>query len=83
MYSTRVRDLDVDKLSDHFGQYVVVLTCACGHSRRCYPKTFAAFAGWDAKLIDVVKRMRCTKCGKRECSVRAMRETAPRGYKSH
>jgi hypothetical protein len=75
--------LIVDKLSDHFGQYVILLTCSCGHTRRCYPNTLAAFAGWDAKLSDVVKRMRCTKCKEKKCTVRAMREIAPRGYKSH
>ena len=75
--------LKIDKLSDEFGQYQILLTCACGHTRRCYPKTLASFAGWDVKLADVVKRMRCTKCGKRTCTARATREIAPRGYKSH
>jgi hypothetical protein len=78
-----VKDLKIDKLSDEFGQYTILLSCACGHTRRCYPNTLAAFAGWDAKLNDVVKQMRCTKCRERKCTAKAMRETAPRGYKSH
>lgn len=80
-----MKDLVIDKLSDEFGQYVILLTCACGHTRRCYPATLAAFANtsWDSKLSDVVKRMRCSKCGQRKCTPRAMREVAPRGYKSH
>jgi RNase P subunit RPR2 len=77
------RALNIDKLSDEFGQYEILLTCACGHTRRCYPHTLAAFAGWEAKLADVVKRMRCTKCDKKLCTAKTMRETAPRGYKSH
>jgi len=80
-----VKDLKIDKLSDEFGQYVILLTCACGHTRRCYPRTLAAFAvgGWDAKLTEVVKRMRCTKCREKKCTAKVMRETAPRKYTSH
>src|SRR6267154_2470045 len=47
--------LTVVKLSDHFGQYVLVLKCECGHTRTAQPKTLAGLAGWDAVLIDVVK----------------------------
>jgi hypothetical protein len=44
--------LTVVRLADHFGQYVLTLTCACGHSRTAQPKTLAALAGWDALLAD-------------------------------
>ncbi len=60
--------LTVVRLSDHFGQYVVVIQCPCGHARQASPKTFAAVAGWDALLADVVKRLRCSKCGGRKCT---------------
>jgi hypothetical protein len=60
--------LTVVRLADHFGQYIITITCACGHTRTARPKTFAAFAGWDALLADVLKRLRCTQCGKRRCS---------------
>jgi len=83
LYSKGVKDLKIDKLSDEFEQYQILLTCACGHTRRCYPNTLASFAGWDAKLADVVKRLRCAKCGEKKCIARAMREIAPRGYKSY
>ena len=83
MYSSSVKPLNIDKLSDEFGQYEILLTCKCGHTRRCYPHTLAAFAGWEAKLNDVVKRMRCTKCDKKLCMAKTMRETAPRWHKSH
>jgi hypothetical protein len=78
-----MRDLHIEKLSDEFGQYEIHLRCECGHSRRCHPHTLAAFAGWEAKLADVVKRMRCTKCSARKCTARTVRDTAPRGYKAH
>jgi hypothetical protein len=28
----------------------------------------AALAGWDALLTDVVRRLRCSQCGKRKCT---------------
>ena len=71
-------DLQVVRLSDHFGQYVVQLRCACGHARECYPKTLAGFAGWDAKLADIVRRFRCSRCGKRSCTVRAIERVVDR-----
>ena len=83
MYSTAMRNLKIPKLSDEFGQYVIYLRCECGHIRRCHPHTLAAFAGWDARLDDVVKRLRCTKCNAKKCTARTVRDAAPRGYKSH
>ena len=83
MYSIAMRDLDIDKLNDAFGQYLIYLRCACGHIRRCHPHTLAAFAGWEARLEDVVRRLRCSKCGEKRCTARTVPMTAPRGYKSH
>lgn len=79
----RVMPFNIDKLSDEFGQYELVLICPCGHSRKCYPKTLAAFAGWDARLVDIAKRMRCSKCGHKGCTWRAVEMQKPRGYRSH
>lgn len=71
-------------LSDHFGQYELILKCGgCGHERRSTPHTLANVCGWDAKLPDVLKRLRCSKCGKRQCSGRPVELSRPRGYKSH
>jgi hypothetical protein len=67
--------LTVVKLSDHFGQYVLVLKCECGHTRIAQPQTLAALAGWDAALSDVVKRLRCSQCGRRLCNVIVRPET--------
>ena len=78
-----MRDLAIDKLSDEFGQYVIYLRCTCGHIRRCQPQTLAAFASWDARLDDVVRRLRCSKCHEKKCTARTVAMTAPRGYKSH
>lgn len=81
MYSFAMADLHIDKLSDHFGQYMLMLSCECGHVRECYPKTLAAFAGWDARLADIVRRMRCTKCRRKRCSARAVSLLKPRGLR--
>jgi hypothetical protein len=67
--------LNVIKLSDHFGQYVLMLTCECGHTRTAQPRTLAALAGWDALLADVVKRLRCSRCGERRCNATVRHET--------
>jgi hypothetical protein len=67
--------LNIVKLSDNFGQYVLTLKCECGHTRTAQPQTLAALAGWDALLADVVKRLRCSHCGKRQCSATVRPET--------
>ena len=77
------REFRIGKLSDEFGQYSLEITCgACGHQRMAEPHTLAALCGWDARLEDVAKRMRCSKCDKKQCSLRAFPPTKPRGYSS-
>ena len=83
MYSTTMRDPKIMKLSDEFGQYVIYLRCECRHIRRCHPHTLAAFAGWDARLEDVVRRLRCSKCNAKKCTARTVPMTTPRSYKRH
>jgi hypothetical protein len=34
---------------------------------------------WDARLEAVAKRMRCSKCGKKQCAARAVLAKKPRG----
>jgi hypothetical protein len=63
----------IDKLSDEFGQYTLILTCeACKHERVTVPKMLGALCGWDAKLQDVARRLRCSKCGKKQCTAKAV-----------
>jgi hypothetical protein len=83
MYSAVMRPLQITKLSDEFGQYQILLTCECGHTRKCNPQTLARIAGWDVKLDDLLKRLRCSKCGEKKCTAKVMCEIAPRKYKSH
>jgi hypothetical protein len=77
------RELHVDKLSDEFGVYSLAIKCsACGHERTAEPHTLARLCGWDAKLVDVARRMRCSKCGKKQCVLRPFEPRKPRGYSS-
>jgi hypothetical protein len=74
------RDFKVQRLSDEFGQYVLMMKCAgCAHERRAHPNLLARFCGWDAKLVDLEKRLRCSKCGKKCCNIRAIELQKPRG----
>jgi hypothetical protein len=74
------RDFNVNRLSDKFGQYLLYLKCAaCAHERQTYPRLLAHLCGWDATLRTVEKRMRCSKCGKKACQVRAVPLQKPRG----
>jgi hypothetical protein len=77
----RMRDLKIERLSDEFGQYIIYLTCPCGHVRRASPHTFATMAGWDAKLTDIVSRLRCSKCNQKNCTARTVELTKPRGLR--
>jgi rRNA maturation protein Nop10 len=75
------REFCIGKLSDEFGQYTLVLKCSeCGHERTAEPHTLGRLCGGDARLEDVAKRMRCSKCGKKKCTLRAVPPTKPRGY---
>ena len=47
--------LTVVKLSDHFGQYVLTINCACGHTRIAQPQTLARLARIDPQLLSPVK----------------------------
>jgi hypothetical protein len=74
------KDFKVQRLSDEFGQYLLVIKCAgCAHERRAYPNLLAHICGWDAKLADLEKRLRCSKCGKKSCRVGAIEMQKPRG----
>jgi rRNA maturation protein Nop10 len=71
----------IDKLSDEFGQYTLVMKCAeCGHERKAEPLALGRLCGWDARLEDVAKRMRCSKCGKKRCTLKTFPPKKPRGY---
>ena len=74
------RDFNITRLSDEFGQYLLYLKCsACAHQRQTYPNLLAHLCGWDAALHSVEKRLRCSKCGKKRCQIRAVPLQKPRG----
>ena len=64
------------------GQYLLHLKCsACAHERQTYPNLLAHLCGWDAPLHTVEKRLRCSKCGKKCCQIRAVPLQKPRGIR--
>ena len=81
--NARMPPFRIDRLSDEFGQYTLICTCAaCRHERVASPQTLARLCGWDARLEDVAKRLRCSKCGRKQCTARAVPPRKPRGYSS-
>jgi hypothetical protein len=77
------QELKILKLSDEFGQYTLVLKCsACNHERHAQPHALARLCGWDARIDAVTRRLRCSKCGKKQCTWRAYPPSKPRGYSS-
>jgi hypothetical protein len=80
---TVATDPKINKLSDEFGQYTLVLQCSgCGHERHAQPHALARLCGWDTSIDHVVRRLRCSKCGKKQCTWRAYLPTKPRGHSS-
>jgi hypothetical protein len=76
-------DPKINKLSDEFGQYTLVLQCsACGHERHAQPHALARLCGWDARIDHIVRRLRCSKCGKKQCTWRTYPPVKPRGHSS-
>jgi len=77
------RKFIIQKLSDEFGQYSLRLHCtACGHERSAEPQTLGRLCGWDTLLEDAAKRLRCSKCGRKQCDLRAVPLDKPRRYSS-
>ena len=73
----------IERLSDEFGQYSLVLTCsACRYEREAMPHALGRICGWDAKREDVARRLRCSKCGRKQCVIRVVPPRKPRGYSS-
>jgi hypothetical protein len=75
------RDSQVTRLSDEFGQYTISLVCSkCKHARETSPLPLAKVFGWNALIVDVVKRLRCSKCGEKACKATVQLPKKPRGY---
>lgn len=73
------RPLPILKLSDRFGDYTLTIKCRCGHVRSTDPHALAKILGWDAPLVNVGARMRCSRCGKKECELVPESIPRPRG----
>ena len=72
----------IEKLRDHFGDYVVVVTCrSCRHVREMTPAFLARHnrGGWDQPHANNVARFRCHK-GKKLVDVHIGFNKTPRGW---
>lgn len=70
----------IKKLDDGLGFFLVRITCrGCKASRHVKPEALARIAGWSATLEQLAKRMRCSRCGRRDAEVAAIGVPRPRG----
>ena len=75
----RVRLLNVQKLSDRKGDYILFLKCRrCQHYRYSPPQTFVSLLGEHAALATVAARLRCSACGAKDVEVIATSKSAGR-----
>lgn len=60
------------RLSDYGGNFVLSVLCqnpTCRHERAIPAAALARRAGRDAFVVDVVKRLRCSRCNRRRVDV--------------
>jgi len=62
----------IEKLDDALGHFLVQITCKCGAQRIAEPEALARLCGPSATLEAVSRRMRCSKCGKKDAEVVAI-----------
>lgn len=75
----------LERLRDHYGDYVLVVTCrSCRHSRELTPAYLAHRSrnGWDEPLAKIVARLRCS-CGGKRPEVQVGFNRKPRGWSSN
>ena len=71
--------MDVTRLSDEFGDYLLSVRCRkCQHRRTVDPHSLAQIVGWNAQLSIVALRLRCSKCSARNCEITTMRRPKSR-----
>jgi hypothetical protein len=74
------RSPNINKLSDRFGDYVLLITCRrCKHRRRTPPHALAKVLGWEASLTDLAARLRCSNCHAKDCEIATESVLRPRG----
>jgi hypothetical protein len=67
------------RLADWRTGYTLIIGCRnCKHTRRTEPHSLAKLLGWEAPLIVVTARLRCSNCYAKDCEIQVDRATAPR-----
>lgn len=71
----------IQRLSDHFGHYVIEVRCRkCAHRREIYPNALAKIFGWNAEFTKVAARFRCSKCHARNVDVQIAFDRKPKQW---
>lgn len=80
-YAGRMRPLPhIQQLSHDGGQgWLLDIHCPCGHAGWIPPQPYADQVGWDITLAARQSRLRCTSCGQKGLTVRAISAPRPRG----
>ena len=72
----------IERLRDHFGDYVVLVSCrSCRHESELTPAFLARCCrdGWDEPFAKLIGRFRC-RCGNRQVEVQIAFNRRPRGW---
>jgi hypothetical protein len=71
----------ISKLNDHFGQYVICVSCGqCRHFFEVKPEALARRHGWRASFTEATANIACTKCNSTVCRIEVAFEKRPRGW---
>jgi hypothetical protein len=57
----------------------VCVVCECGACREISPHALARLVGWRMMLEELARRMRCSRCGRKDAVVMAVARPRPRG----
>jgi len=80
MVPASVRNKAVRSLGDALavGHHVWIRCLDCGHGAVMHPAALAQIVGYDCSLVQLEKRLRCSKCARKRVRLRAV-EPGERG----
>lgn len=71
----------LSKLGDHFGQYLLCISCATyRHFWELDPKVLAKQFGWEASFAEVIATISCPRCKSKPCDVEVGFDQRPRKW---
>ena len=71
----------LSRLSDHFGQYTIFVTClSCGHTSERSPADLAKRFGWNTPNAWIEAHLTCKTCRAKHCKAEIAFDEKPRGW---